>query len=107
MLMRPGDGFEFPCYLRDNHYKIKPLKVMSVLVGTRQPRCLVQGHSAKPALGDIPRIPKEHKRSNQLLLQKEQEKSVLLKWGKGCCLFSDFNLQKSKKENQKIKQWED
>lgn len=104
MVMRPGDWFEFPCYLRDCQYKIKPFKVMSVLVGSRQPGCLVLGHSAEPALGDIPRIPTGYERSNQ---PRKAGKSVLLKWGKGCCLFSDFNLHKSKKGNKKIAEWED
>lgn len=104
VVMRPGDGFEFPCQLRDSHYKMKPLEVMSVLAGSGQPRCLVLGHSAEPALGGIPRIPTEYERSNQ---PRKAGKSVLLEWGKGCCLFSDFNLQKSKKRNQKIKEWED
>lgn len=77
---------------------------MSVLVGTRQPRCLVLG-----LLQSLPwEISQEYPRSVKgAISQEKQEKSVLLKWGKGCCLFSDFNLQKSKKGNQKIKEWED
>lgn len=78
--MSLGDWFEFPFYLRDSNYKIKPLEVMSVLLGTRQPRFLVLGHYAEPALGDIPRIPAEYERSTQ---PREAGKSVLLKWGKG------------------------
>lgn len=47
------------------NYKIKPLQVMSLLLGTRQTHFLVLGHCAETALGDIPRIPTEHERSTQ------------------------------------------
>lgn len=104
VVMSLGGRFEFTSYLRESNYKIKPHEVMSMLLGTRQPRFLVLGHCAEPALGDIPGIPAEYERSTQ---PRKAGKSVLLKRGKGCCLFSGFNLYKSKKENQKIKEWED
>lgn len=34
VVMSLGDRFEFTYYLRDSNYKIKPLEVMSVLLGT-------------------------------------------------------------------------
>jgi len=81
-----GDWFKFTYYLRDSNYKIKPLKVMSVLLGTRQPLFLVLGHCAEPALGDIPRITSEYERSTQ---PRKAAKSVLLNWGRDtvCFLF--------------------
>lgn len=88
VVMSLGDWFEFTYYLRDSNYNIKPLEVMSVLLGTRQPHFLVLSHCAEPALGDIPRIPAEYERSTQ---PRKAGKSVHLKWGKGCCFFSGFN----------------
>lgn len=104
MVMSLGDQFEFTYYLRDSNCKIKPPKLVPMLLGTRQRCFLVLGHCAEPALGDIPVIPAECERSTQ---PRKAGKSALLKWGKGCCLFSGFNPWKSKKGNQKIKEWED
>lgn len=94
-----GDQFEFTYYIRDSNYRIRPLEVMSVLQGARQLHFLVLGHCAEPVLGDIPRILTEYERDTQ---PRKAGKSVLLKWGKGCCLFSGFNPYKSKKGDKKI-----